>query len=153
MKNAPLEIRKILIPCDFSSQFNEVLRHGCDFARKYNAQITLLHVYEPPTYAIPPDAMILPTPDMLAQQISEIMGVLEELKKAAEESGVKVVNTKVAQGVPALEIIQEGAEGDYQLIVMGTHGRTGLKHVLIGSVAEKVVRKSGCAVMTVRTAG
>ena len=146
-----LQIQHILVPCDFSPHSTEVLKYGCDLARRYNATLTLFHVYEPPTYAVPPDGALLATPETLATQIEEVMDSLSEIKKAVEQSGVTTVHTKVAQGMPAAEIIQESLEGHYQLLVMGTHGRTGLQHVLMGSVAEKVVRKSDCPVLTIRT--
>ncbi|HWM86759.1 MAG TPA: universal stress protein, partial [Kofleriaceae bacterium] len=67
--------------------------------------------------------------------------------------GLREVGTNISQGVPFAEVVREAREGGFDLIVMGTHGRTGLRHALIGSVAEKVVRKAPCPVLTVRPPG
>lgn len=144
-------IQRILVPCDFSNATQEVTRFAIDIAKRYQAKLTLLHIYEMPIYPIPPDSVLMVAPDVLAQQMSEMVTLLENLKKDIESQGVKDVVTKISQGAPAVEILKECDEERYDLIVMGTHGRTGLKHVLIGSVAEKIVRKAPCPVLTIRS--
>ena len=79
--------------------------------------------------------------------------LLEESAARATSSGAVGVEAKLVEGVPFKEIISFARAGNYDLIVMGTHGRSGLKHALLGSVAEKVVRKAPCAVLTVRMPG
>lgn len=146
----PVQIKKILVPCDFSSSAEHVLMVACDLAQRYQASVTLFSVYEPPAYIVPPDAVLMANPDVLANQVSELLESLESWKKKAETQAVSQVHTKMSQGAPATEILRECSEGGYDLVVMGTHGRTGLRHVLIGSVAEKVVRRASCPVLTIR---
>lgn len=143
-------IQKILVPCDFSDANIKVLTWACDLAKRYGATLTLFHVYQPPTYVVPPDSAMLASPEVLADQVTEMMDSLDDLKKTAESQGIEQVVTKLSQGLPDTEILQECKEGTYQLVIMGTHGRTGLKHVFLGSVAEKVVRKAPCPVLTIR---
>lgn len=150
MTTATAHVQNILVPCDFSGYMNEVIKFSVDLAKRYQAKLTLLHVYEMPIYAIPPDSVLMVAPDVLSQQLSEMMQLLEQTKTDLEAQGVHNVVTKLAQGAAAVEILKECDENHYDLIVMGTHGRTGIKHVLIGSVAEKIVRKAPCPVLTIR---
>jgi nucleotide-binding universal stress UspA family protein len=92
-------------------------------------------------------------PQLLADLVTAARARLEELKVAALETGLHVttmVLTAVATGRPADSICEHAATEKFDLIVMGTHGRTGLSHTLMGSVAERVVRKAPCPVLTVR---
>lgn len=141
--------RKILVPTDFSRFADEALAWACDLAKRYDAELTLLHVYQIPALALP-EGYVLPRPEAM----SDLMGKLDEAlrgeRKKAEAAGVKEVRTVLAEGTPFAEIVRVAREGRHDLIVMGTHGHTGLTHALLGSVAEKVVRKAGCPVMVVR---
>jgi nucleotide-binding universal stress UspA family protein len=77
---------------------------------------------------------------------------LEEAKGEAQRAGATAVDTKLLQGAVAPEIVDYAKQGDYDLIVIGTHGHTGLKHALLGSVAERVVRLAPCPVLSLRVA-
>ena len=143
---------KILIPVDFSSHSDEAVRFAADLSRRYEASVTLVHVYEIVAYALP-DGYILYTESQLASMMSEFERLLEAAKANAEAAGALRVDTKMLQGVVSSEIVGFAEDGGYDLIIMGTHGRTGLKHALLGSVAEQVIRKAPCPVMTVRLAG
>jgi nucleotide-binding universal stress UspA family protein len=90
-------------------------------------------------------------PEILNDLLSEISRSLDDWKKEAWVRGVAAVQTVSVQGSAAPEIVRFAKERDIDLIVVGTHGRGGLAHVLLGSVAEKVVRKAPCPVLTVRT--
>lgn len=143
-------IRKILVPIDFSPNAGEATEWATELARRYDASLTILHVVQPVSYAVP-EGYIAPSPTVLAEMMTDLGQSLEAAKKKIEASapGVPVI-TELIQGVPFAEIVQFAREGDFDLMVMGTHGRTGLKHALLGSVAEKVARKAPCAVLTVR---
>ena len=143
--------RKILVPVDFSSHSDEAVRYAADLSRRYEAAVTLVHVYETIAYALP-DGYILYTDSQLVSMMAEFEKQLRATKASAQAAGALRVETKMLQGVVSSEIVSFAKNGAYDLIIMGTHGRTGLKHALLGSVAEKVIRKSPCPVLTVRLA-
>jgi universal stress protein A len=143
--------RKILCPVDFSEFTDEILSYASDIATKYGAELHLLHVIPNLNYFTPYESFL--TPENLAsieQNIEKEVGkdfdsVMSKINLPAR----KVVKT----GVTFVEIIDYIKEQDMDLVVMGTHGRSGIEHILIGSVAEKVVRKSPCPVLTIRPKG
>jgi nucleotide-binding universal stress UspA family protein len=143
--------RKILVPVDFSACSAEAVRSAADVATHYGAELCLINVYEPINYALPGNYPFY-VPGQLEGILAECGKQLATAKKDAEAAGVARAQTQQLQGIPATEIVEFAKKHDFDLIVMGTHGRTGLQHVLIGSVAEKVVRKAPCAVLTVRAA-
>ena len=144
--------RKILVPVDFSEHSDEAVRVASDLAKLCGAPLTLVHVYQLPVYPLPEGA-IFPPPEAVAEQLTTAGRDLDKLAATARAAGAPGVETVVRQGVPFSDIVAFARDGGFDLIVMGTHGRTGLKHLLIGSVAEKVVRKAPCAVLTIRGAG
>ena len=144
-----MRIQKILLPHDFSEHCEPAVEYACDLAKKYKAQVTVLHVYQLPGMAFP-EGYVVAGPETVQKMLSQVEAALQKAKAEVEAKGVDAVEAKTAQGVPFSEIVRTAREEDFDLIVMGTHGRTGLKHALLGSVAEKVVRKAPCAVLTVR---
>jgi nucleotide-binding universal stress UspA family protein len=141
---------KILIPHDFSECADCALAIAGDLARRYEASATLLHVHEPRYYATP-EAYMLYQSDELAGLIAALNDKLAGLAQTLRAAGAKTVNTSVRPGAnPADEIVRHAVDGGYDLIVMSTHGRKGLSHALLGSVAERVVRTAPCPVLTVR---
>lgn len=142
-------IQNILVPHDFS----EYSRHAAVFARdlalKYDARLTLLHVYRPPGMAFP-DGFVAAGPKALSELMERINVALQKEKERIIEEGPVPVELLQVQGVPFSEILEHAKKAKVDLIVMGTHGRTGLRHALMGSVAEKVVRKAPCPVVTLR---
>ncbi len=145
-----IEFKSILHPTDFSDPSRHALDHACSLAEKYRAKLYLLHVIEEVSDAAYFD--MLQTPP-LAELMTEVEGhaktALEGLLTAEQRSGLDV-NLLTRRGIPFLEIVRCADELKCDLIVCGTHGRTGLKHALFGSVAEKVVRKAPCPVLSVR---
>jgi len=139
-----LGIHTILHPTDFSEHSEFALRLAGALARDYGARLIVLHVFEPPPLVY--GEVMLPPP-------------LEDLRSAAQQQldqlSVPDVNVRVQrrleQGDSVLEILHVAREAVADLIVMGTHGRTGLKRLLMGSVAERVTRQAPCPVLTVRT--
>ncbi len=140
---------KILAPLDFSAQSAGVIRVAADLSKHYQAPLTLVYVYQPFVYMLPEGALAY-TATQLTDMFVEFERNLAASKHEAEAAGAYRVETRVLQGAPASEIIEFARTYRCDLIVMGTHGRTGIKHALIGSIAEKVVRTAPCPVLTVR---
>lgn len=144
------KLRRILVPIDFSPHADAAIAWAVDLARRYDASIMLTHVYQPLSLALP-DGYVLQSAAALSDLLAKIDDALDVAKQRIElmSPGI-VVKTAVRQGAPWAEIGQLAREAPCDLIVMGTHGRTGLKHALLGSVTEKVVRTAPCPVLTVR---
>lgn len=145
-----IDLHRILVPTDFSKFSENALKYGAAFAEKFSAELHLLHVVQDLALFIPEavlgtPAVVPPVEQFLASAKTALQRVVAELKLP----GVTVI-PHVAEGVPFEEIIRAAREKDIDLIVLGTHGHTGLAHMLMGSVAEKVVRKAPCPVLSVR---
>lgn len=140
---------KILVPVDFTPHSDEALRVASDLAQRYGATMTLVYVYEPIDYALP-EGYVLYSPDQLALLTDTFEKRLAEARDEAQGLGARSVDTRLLQGPPAPEIVDFATQHGYDLIVLGTHGRTGLRHVVMGSVAERVLRTARCPVMAVK---
>ncbi|MCR9294833.1 MAG: universal stress protein [bacterium] len=134
----------ILVPTDFSDYASLAVEYGASLAEKYGAQVHLLHVLETHYSATPTFAAGL----ALTSQVKESQEAAEKMLR--DLAAGRPMVCKTAEGSAFLEILRYAENQEIDLIVMGTHGRTGLEHVLIGSVAERIVRKSSCPVMTIR---
>jgi nucleotide-binding universal stress UspA family protein len=149
-----LSIRKILVPIDLSPAGTPLLQQAQDFAAKFAASVDLLHVWTPPPM-LAPEALISglgTTEQPFLQWLSNsAQEQLDKFAAQARSEGFAIAHSYCELGDPATTIVERAASGGYDLLVLGTHGRTGLAHVLMGSVAEKVVRRAPCAVLTVRT--
>jgi nucleotide-binding universal stress UspA family protein len=145
---SPFTLRKILVPVDFSPCSRKALQYAVALARQFRAHLTLLHVI-PTNYFVGSEFGPIDFP-MPEKELRE--GAERELAAiAAREVGASVpAATAVCQGQPVQEIVRFAREGDLDLILLSTHGRTGLKHVLMGSVTENVVRYAPCPVLVVR---
>jgi nucleotide-binding universal stress UspA family protein len=141
-----MKIQNILCPVDFSESSQAAVKPAAEMARDGNARLSLVHVCAPP--------MVYPEAPFMIPDMAQLFAVAEqgiaECKRRATEWGAARVNTRVAQGVPWERIVHMAKDEGFDLVVMGTQGRTGLSHVLLGSVAEKVVRHAPCPVMVVR---
>jgi universal stress protein A len=140
---------RILVPVDFSEHSKEALRTAVGMARLNEGSITLVHVYEPAVYALP-DGNILLTPAQFERLIRELEQYLEASKQEAMKLGAASVDSHLLQVFAAGEIVAYAKAANSDLIVMGTHGRTGPKHLLLGSVAERVIRAAHCPVLTIK---
>jgi nucleotide-binding universal stress UspA family protein len=146
------DIKNILVPVDFSDSSRKALFAAAELAVAYAARIDLLHVWEVPPY-IPPEAMV-GVPGSDARSLGQLARdhAHEELARLTGELGgqLPLGETLLESGDPARTIVEVAARRGSDLIVIGTHGRTGLSHLLLGSVAERVVRRASCPVLTIR---
>ena len=136
--------RRILVPVDFSKSSLDALEHGLTLAQRYNSQLLVLHVLEP----IHADMLI----DTTQTQRDARAGAHERLTKLTDATKKAWPRTghELRTGHPVTAITAMAKRMNADLIVMGTHGRTGFKRALIGSVAERVVRHAHCPVLVVR---
>ena len=145
-----IQFKRILHPTDFSDSGTAALRAACGMAAKFAADLHLLHVIQDVTLLAPYGAAEAYLPAEWREEIREqVEASLAKLPDPAWEQGTATIRA-VSEGVPHHEIARYAGDNGIDLIVMGTHGRTGMPHMLMGSVAEKVVREAPCAVMTVR---
>lgn len=140
--------QKILCPVDFSEHSKAALRMARDLAREHGGRLTVLHVVEPILYPVEYGMAPVPAEDLETTVTRNARERLEELVK--EEVGGEPVETRVVFGAAWQEICRIAEEEGFDLIVLATHGLTGLKHLLLGSVAERVVRHAPCPVLTVK---
>ncbi len=145
-----IKLQKVLLPTDFSEYSTAARMYACAFADQFGAELHLLHVVQDLAPLVPePGAALAPPIDYLRELELNAQAMLDRSLDANWAVGKMVVRV-VRQGPPFLEIIRYAQETNIDLIVLGTHGRGGLAHMLLGSVAEKVVRKAPCPVLTVR---
>ena len=142
-----IEIKHILVPTDFGEASDRALDLAVELANKYGASLTLMHAYEVPLYTyqgVPPIPVDYWTPvrDGATRRLE--LAVAELQKRVPEAKGV------LTHGAPWEEILGVAKESGASLIVMGTHGRRGVVHAILGSVAEKIVRLAPVPVLTVR---
>ncbi len=142
-------IRKILVPVDFSGPSQKALRYARPFAEQFGASLTLIHVMEPIYY--PTDFGYVPMAPQEAEE-QRLVELQRRLKQLGAELGATVsVQTVVRVGRAWKEIVDAAKAQGTDLIIVATHGYTGLQHALLGSVAEKVVRHAPCPALVVRT--
>jgi nucleotide-binding universal stress UspA family protein len=143
-------MQKILVPCDFSEPSVNAFRLAADLADETKGEIHLLHVIEVPVMH---DSLLMPTLSFEATLLKELSDNAEnQFKKLTSNfTGQTPVLTKNVFGNTSLMILDYIAENNIELVIMGTKGASGLRELLIGSNAERIVRRSPCPVITVRT--
>jgi nucleotide-binding universal stress UspA family protein len=138
---------KILIPTDGSENTKSAIAQGLELAKAMGSEVTALYVVDQASFVnFPMDATVVSIYSLLEKEGKE---AVDYVVREGEKAGVKVEG-KVVEGNPAKKIIEEAE--NYDLVVMGTLGRTGISKLLLGSVAERVVRLAPCPVLVVRTA-
>ena len=146
-----INLKRILVPTDFSESARHALSYGMSFAREYEAELILLHVVE--TMAVGYASDLFPVP--MAEVFEEISSYARtELSKLADEARGRAgeVRPLLVQGKPSVEIIRVAREETVDMIVLGTHGKGVLDKALFGSTTERVVRNGPCPVLTCRLA-
>jgi len=142
-------IHKVLVPIDFSDYSKNALKYAAQFAHQFKAKMFLVYVVEPMIY--PADfsmgQVAIPSTDIDLQKRGD--EELNNLAKSLIDPSVEV-EIIIKTGKPFVEINETAVEKDIDLIIMATHGHTGVEHLLFGSTAEKVVRKAPCPVLTLR---
>jgi universal stress protein A len=146
-------IRRILVPVDFSSGADLAIETALALAGKLGAEVHVLHVWQPPPYMVP--EMMVTVPGGAALPFDEFMRTrtkkdLDAFVRPHVAGGAVRPTAHVECGIPKDAIVRFAERNAVDLVVMGTHGHTGLMHVLMGSVAEHVVRHQPCPVLTVR---
>jgi len=142
-----MNINKILCPVDFSEPCAVALRAAQDFAHKFDAKLLVVHVLDEPAYSMPERGGNQMS-KLVAEHAEAMESKMKEFTKSVDRSlsvEIKTVGGTAAETIATLAQ-QEGCE----LIVMGTHGRSGLRHVLLGSVTEKVLRIASAPVLVMR---
>jgi universal stress protein A len=144
-------IRRILVPVDYSEGSGTALAYAATLAEELGASLDIVHVWDRPAYV--PDSVLVgpagekrPLTELIRENAdAEMKSFVARAKLPAEIE----VETRLLSGNPAARILEELALGKHELLVVGTHGRTGLRHMLLGSVAEKLVRLAPVPVLTV----
>lgn len=140
--------QRFLVPLDFSEYANQALDYAINLASKLGARLTLLHVIQSLPLGGVDMGVTLPY-TYLQELEAEIMATMNDCLERVTAAGL-AGEIVVVHGVPFHEIIETAKTQQVSLIVMGTHGRTGFQHILLGSVAEKVVRLAPCSVLVAR---
>ena len=139
--------RKLLVPTDFGEPSEKALAYAIELAKKLEGEVVVLHTFDLPIVGFPDGAMVA-TPEMSTRISTAAQEGLARTVGLHQNAGISVTSL-LKQGEPWQTIIDTAKESGADMIVMGTHGRTGLGRVLLGSVAEKVVRTSTVPVLTI----
>jgi nucleotide-binding universal stress UspA family protein len=143
-----IEIRQILVPIDFSPHARPILEWACELAKEHGSKLVLLHAYHLPVEFQQLEGAYLP-PEFWTNVKTEAQQTLDEYKAQVSQQGIEV-EAIVREGYPATVIEEEAESLPADLVVIGTHGLSGLKHLLLGSIAERVVQRAPCPVLTVK---
>jgi nucleotide-binding universal stress UspA family protein len=140
---------KILTAIDFSPNSEHAFEYALTLAKQFQAELTIMHVINEPVdlrgFYVPHISF-----EQLEKEIEEGAEKMMEKFCQARMGGFSNYQTAIVSGIPYEEIIRKADESGSSLIVLGTHGRTGLDHIIFGSTAERVVRSSSCPVLTIR---
>jgi len=143
-----LQIKKILVPIDFSDYSKKALQYASSLAKQFNAHLSLIYVIEPVIYPADFSMGQVALPSIDVEMNTRAKEELENL--AQKEISGLVFKTIIKTGKPFMEIIETAVEEDIDLIIIASHGHTGVEHLLFGSTADKVIRKAPCPVLTLR---
>lgn len=147
-----IRIQRILLPTDFSTYSAAATKYACEFVTRFDAELHLLHSLETHVSTTPGFGMGLALPVHIQESRVAAEKALTSVLAPQWSAGRTVVQA-VVEGSPKVEIVRYARKHEIDLIVLATHGRSGLAHVIIGSVAESVVRTAPCPVLTVRPEG
>ena len=143
-----INLKTILVPTDFSECSEEALQYGLELARRFDASLHLLHVvHDPVAQPWAAEGFSVPVFEVVEQWQKQAQ---ERLRAAVPDADRGRVTIASVVATPYAEILAYASAHEVDLIVMGTHGRGGVTHMLLGSIAERVVRRAPCPVLTVR---
>ena len=151
-----MAIRRIMVPIDYSDNSKAALAYAADLALGFNASLDIVHVWDRPTYLT--DAVMVQHPGEAHKPIGELIrenaqhDMAEFLGEVSLPASLSSTS-RLISGEPASALLTELKKGEHDLVVLSTHGRTGLAHLLLGSIAEKLVRLSPVPVLTVPVRG
>jgi len=145
-----MQLQTILVPCDFSEYAELAFQWALGLAESWKARVVLLHAVPGFSAFAYPESVYLP--DLAKLEAEEVSGAEKRLQEFAAKKGMNpaTIETCVVMSDPFQAICQVAEKEHSDLIIMGSHGRTGLAHMLLGSVAERVVRHAPCPVLVVR---
>jgi nucleotide-binding universal stress UspA family protein len=146
---ACISLQRILVPVDFSALSKKAMRYAVKLSQVFNAEISLFHVIEPD---LPPffDGATMAPPIISNGTTARRTNRMKRWISSARSAGATRIASIIQIGLPAHQIVETARNMDVDLIVIGTHGYTGWKHLAIGSTAERVVRAAPCPVLVVR---
>lgn len=144
------KFRFIVCPTDFSATAHRAAQYAAELAKTFGAQLTLLHVVPEMTYPMRSLGTVTAFPNLREELHKRAQEELDEERRKLDPAAK--IATVLRDGEAHEAVLHYATENNADLIVIGTHGHTGLKHMLLGSTAERVVRLSKCPVLTVRTA-
>src|SRR5207245_121882 len=148
LKETAMIVQHVLVPIDFSATADRALAYAIALAQQLQARLTLLHVLDMTPVTM--DEMTAGvTATYLEAQETEAQHLLQASLERVQRAGLQG-DSLLVQGTPTQTIVETAGEQQVDLIIMGTHGRTGLAHVFLGSVAEHVVRQAPCPVLVTR---
>jgi nucleotide-binding universal stress UspA family protein len=145
-----IKISNVLVATDFGAASDSALTYGREFARTFGARLHLLHVIENPLAYPGPEAAGVDLAGIQADLEAAAQRSFDRLVTAEDREQLRAVTALRTGGTPAFEIVAYAKQKDVDVIIMGTHGRGVISHLLLGSVAERVVRIAPCPVLTVR---
>jgi universal stress protein A len=149
-------IRQIMIPIDYSENSKAALTYGAELALGFGASLDIVHVWDRPTYLT--DAVMVQRPGEGHKPIGELIREnaqhdMTEFLSQLSLPATLSISSRLIAGEPASALLAELKKGEHDLVVLSTHGRTGLAHLLLGSIAERLVRLSPVPVLTVPIPG
>jgi len=147
-----MKLERILVPVDYSPCSRVALQFASELAARFQASLDIVHIWDRPSYVS--DVVMTATEPVSGKSLTRMIQEnaqrdLEEFLRGAPAPDGSKLTGRLLSGDPASTLIHEIRQGKHDLVVVGTHGRTGLSHLLLGSVAEKLVRLSPVPVMTV----
>ena len=147
-----IQIQRILLPTDFSTYSAAATKYACELAMRFDSELHILHTLEHHLSSTPTFGFGLDLPTFISESKAAAEKKLAGIVDSGWSAGRTVIKA-VSEGSPRVEIVRYAREANIDLIVLSTHGRSGLSHVMLGSVAESVVRTAPCPVLTVRPEG
>jgi len=145
-----IRLKNVLVATDFSKCSDIALTYGRSLARQFGARLHVMHVVEPIAADINVGGFVTAIPELQASLDEEERGQLDALLTEDDRHTLRATVVLVSLAGPAQAIVEYATTENVDLIVVGTHGRRGISHLLMGSVAERVVRTAPCPVLTVR---